>query len=70
LTYQPTFLVADELKARRLVALQLDYPPVELGGVFALYPSERRPPAKVRAFIDFLADRFEPVPPWDLKLAT
>jgi DNA-binding transcriptional LysR family regulator len=70
LTYQPTFLVADELKARRLVALQLDHPPVELGGVFALYPSERRPPAKVRAFIDFLVDRFEPVPPWDLKLAT
>lgn len=63
--YQPTFLVADELNAGRLVTLQLDYPPVELGSIFALYPSERHPPAKVRAFIDFLLGKFEPNPHWD-----
>lgn len=65
LIYQPAFLVAAALAAGSLVGLQLDHPAVELGGIFALYPSERRPPAKVRAFIDFLVGRFEPVPPWD-----
>lgn len=63
--YQPSFLVADEIKAGRLVPLPLDYPPVELGGIFAVYPSERRPPAKIRAFIDFLLLKFDPNPPWE-----
>ena len=66
--YLPTFLVSAELKAGRLVALALDHPPVELGGIFVVYPSDRRPPAKVRAFIDFLVKGFAPVPPWDRLL--
>ena len=65
LIYQPTFLVSAELKARKLVTLMLDHPTVEIGGIYAAYPSDRRPPAKVRAFIDFLVERFGPVPPWD-----
>ncbi|MEM1045844.1 MAG: LysR family transcriptional regulator [Pseudomonadota bacterium] len=63
--YQPTFLVHRELKAGSLVALQLDQASVELDGIFAMYPSERRPPAKIRATIDFLVDAFSPVPPWE-----
>jgi DNA-binding transcriptional LysR family regulator len=63
--YQPTFLVSPEIEAGRLVPLQLDHEPIELDGVFAGYPSDRRPPAKVRAFIDFLLQRFGPTPPWD-----
>lgn len=63
--YQPAFLVSRELAAGRLVPLTLDHAPMELGGIFAAYPADRRPPAKVRAFIDFLAARFAPVPPWD-----
>jgi len=55
--YVPTFLVAHELEAKRLVALKLDHAPVEFGGIYAVYPSERRPPAKIRAFVDFLAKR-------------
>lgn len=65
LIYQPTFLVSSEVRAGRLVSLALDHPAVELPGVFALYPADRRPPAKVRAFIDFLAQRFGSAPPWD-----
>jgi DNA-binding transcriptional LysR family regulator len=65
IVYHPTFLVSREIRAGRLVPLTLDHEPVELAGVFAVYPSDRRPPAKVRAFIDFLAERFAPVPPWD-----
>lgn len=66
--YEPTFVVGDELRAKRLVALTLDHPPLELPGVFAIYPSNRHPPAKVRAFVDFLAERFGPTPPWDRDL--
>jgi DNA-binding transcriptional LysR family regulator len=70
LIYEPTFLLGDEIRAGKLVALSLDHPPIELAGVFAAYPSNRRPPAKVRAFIDFLATRFGSVPRWDRDLAT
>ncbi len=66
--YQPTFLVGDEIRAGRLVSVALDQPLMELPGVFAIYASNRRPPAKVRAFIDFLAGKFAPAPRWDRDL--
>jgi len=65
LIYQPTFLVSDELKARKLVARTLDHPTVELGAIYAAYPSDRRPPAKVRAFVDFLVAGFGKEAPWE-----
>ncbi|WP_134495139.1 LysR family transcriptional regulator [Microvirga pakistanensis] len=68
LVYEPTFLLGNDIRARRLVALTLDHPPLELPGVFAVYASNRHPPAKVRAFIDFLVQRLGPVPPWDRAL--
>jgi DNA-binding transcriptional LysR family regulator len=70
LIYQPTFLVNAEIRAGQLVSLELDHPAVEVAGVFALYPADRRPPAKVRAFIDFLAQRFGSTPPWDRSVET
>ncbi len=63
--YQPTFIIADDLRAGRLQRLTLDHPPNGLLAVYAVYLPERHPPAKVRAFIDFLAKRFAPEPPWD-----
>ena len=65
LIYQPTFLVSAELRSGRLVTVPLDHPTIELPGIFAVYLSDRRPPAKVRTFIDFLSQRFGPVPPWE-----
>ena len=65
LIQQPSFIVADDLRAGRLVALTLDQPTVELAGIYAVFPPDRHPPAKVRAFIDFIATRFTPEPPWD-----
>ena len=56
--YQPVFLVARELADGDLVQLKLDHPTREFDGIYAAYPSDRRPPAKVRATIDFLAERF------------
>src|SRR5229473_980752 len=68
--HQPTFIVADDLRAGRLVALTLDQPNVELGGIYGVFLPDRHPPARVRAFIDFIADRFAPQPPWDRELAS
>ena len=71
LIYEPTFVVGDAIRSGQLVAVPLDYPPLELPGVFAAYPGNRRPAAKVRAFVDFLVRRFGSTAPWDrhLKLA-
>ena len=63
--HQPTFIVADDIREGRLVALSLDQPTIELGGIYAVFLPDRHPPARVRAFIDFVASRFAPVPPWD-----
>lgn len=69
IVYQPTFILADEIRGGRLVPLALDVEPIALPGIFAVYPGARRPPAKVRAFVDFLVERFGPTPPWDRALA-
>ena len=61
--YQPHFIVGDALKQGQLVALELDKPAVKLGGIHVLYPPDRRPPAKVRVMIDYLAQMFERNPP-------
>lgn len=57
IVYQPAFLVTREIQSGLLVPLELDHPPLQLGGIYALYPADRRPPAKVRIAIDFLAER-------------
>lgn len=63
--YQPTFILDDDLRAGTLVPVELDQPTVQFGGIYAVYLPERNPPAKVRAFIDFMVERFAPIPPWD-----
>jgi len=63
--YQPTFMVADALRSGALVALTFDRPTIQFGGIYAVYLPDRNPAAKVRAFIDFIAAKFAPEPPWD-----
>ncbi len=60
----PTFIVGRDLQAGRLRAALSEYIPVERH-VYALYLPTRHLPAKVRAFIDFLVERFGPDPYWD-----
>lgn len=66
LVYQPTFLVAEALRAGSLVALDLGAPCPTLP-IHALMPPGRRP-AKTRAFVDFLAQRFAGEPAWERDL--
>ena len=60
----PTFIVGGDLQAGRLRAVLSDYVPLERH-IWAVYLPNRHLPAKVRAFIDFLLDRFSPDPYWD-----
>ncbi|MDT3735740.1 MAG: LysR family transcriptional regulator [Denitratisoma sp.] len=60
----PTFIIGKDLQAGRLRAALSEYIPVERH-VYALYLPTRHLPAKVRAFIDFLLERFGPDPDWD-----
>lgn len=56
--YQPNFIVGEALARGTLVALELDQPTLDLGGLHVLFPPDRRPPAKVRAMIDYLVEAF------------
>ena len=51
--YTQRLLVGGELAQGRLVPILSDYTRLDLWGIYAVYPN-RRPPAKVRAFIDFV----------------
>lgn len=65
LIYQPQFIVSAALSRGDLVAVELDQPPLGLGGIHVVYPPDRRPPAKVRAMIDYLAEAFAGALPWN-----
>jgi len=67
ITWQPTFLVGEDLKAGRLVRLMPGYEMAPID-ILAVYPSRRHVPAKVRAMIDFLAETFRGEPVWDQGL--
>lgn len=54
---QPSFLVDTDLAAGTLVELMPEYRAVELG-IYAVYPTRKHVPAKVRALLDFLGEQF------------
>jgi DNA-binding transcriptional LysR family regulator len=58
-----TWHVCEDLRAGRLVQVLPDHPPPD-AGIHAVTP-QRRKPARVRAFIDFIAARFGANPPWE-----
>ena len=63
-TYAPTFILGDDIRAGRLqMALQrFEAAPL---GIYAVYPQNRHLSAKVRVFVDYLAGCFGPTPYWD-----
>ena len=60
----PTFLICDQLADGSLVPVLTSYGPSDIP-LHAVYPHNRHLSAKVRAFVDFLAARFAPDPPWE-----
>lgn len=53
---QPDFLIGEDIDQGRLVQIMPDWQAATLG-IYAVYPSRRYLPAKVRLLIEFLADR-------------
>lgn len=60
----PSFIAADAIAARQLLPILLDYPLKE-SALHAVRPPGRAATARIRALIDFLAERFGPEPAWD-----
>lgn len=58
----PAFLVQEDIAARRLVSLLAGYEGGVLG-IHAVYAHRKFMPAKVRAFLDFLVERFDAANP-------
>jgi DNA-binding transcriptional LysR family regulator len=60
----PTFLVGEDIGRGRLVPILTDYEALEVS-IFLVYPQRRHLSPKVRAFIEFMADRIQDPPYWD-----
>ena len=65
---QPTFLVYELLRAKKLVRILEGWEADDLT-IYAVYPSRKFLTPKVRSFIDFLVERFGPQPYWDKGIA-
>jgi DNA-binding transcriptional LysR family regulator len=59
----PAFAAVDDLRAGRLKSLLCEFEPEPLP-IHVVYPQTRHLAAKVRAFVDFLAQRFAGEPEW------
>lgn len=64
---QPSFIVGDAVRAKRLVPILCEYRLPRLP-IFAVYPSRQHLSAKVRTFVDFLIERFGGHPDWERDL--
>ena len=63
----PSFIAHRAIAKGRLVQLLPQYRLPELN-MYAIYPPTRHLSQRVRAFIDFLAERFGEEPYWDREL--
>lgn len=62
-----TWHVCNELRTGRLRVVLPEYPVADTG-IHAVMPQRRLVPPRVRAFVDFLAERFGDAPPWERGL--
>ena len=67
LLLSPSFIVYEALRRGELVTVLPDCTHEELNA-YALYPQTRHLSQRVRAFVDFLAERYAGVPYWDRDL--
>ncbi|KND58038.1 Transcriptional regulator, LysR family [Candidatus Paraburkholderia schumanniana] len=65
--YLPTMVAAGDLLERRLVRVLPDYAAPTLW-LSAVYPTSHRSTTKVKAFVDFLRERYLSEPQWDKAL--
>ncbi|MCB1488730.1 MAG: LysR family transcriptional regulator [Bauldia sp.] len=65
LAHVPVFTASAALKSGSIRRILQRFEPEPLG-VHAVYPHSRHLAAKVRALVDFLAERYSGTPPWEL----
>jgi DNA-binding transcriptional LysR family regulator len=63
----PAYMAADDVRRGQLVPLLRQFKSIE-NAIYIVYLPNRTLPSRVRALIDFLVGRFEPVPPWEKEL--
>lgn len=63
ITFEPNFIVGPDVRAGRLVQLLTDFEAPQ-SEIWAVYPSRRHLPAKVRVFVEFLIERFRDAGDW------
>jgi DNA-binding transcriptional LysR family regulator len=64
LVLQPTFYLRQAIDRGLLVPILTDFSWPELNA-YAVYPATKHLSSRVRAFVDFLAERFSGIPYWD-----
>lgn len=64
---EPTFIVYKEIESGSLVPFLQDFRPPQFDA-YAIYPQTRHLSHRVRAFVDFLVNRFKATPYWDVCL--
>ena len=60
-----TWAVNEDLKSGRLKVVLPDYRELPGVAIYAVYPCRQYVPAKLKYFVDFLAQKFGPTPYWD-----
>jgi len=66
LGFLPLHMVGDDLKRGQLVPLLRQFQFVPESAIYLVYLPNRTLSSRVRALIDFLVERFVPVPPWEV----
>lgn len=64
LAYLADTLAHRDIAEGRLVSVLEDYLERRVWPIYAVYPARKHLAARVRAFVDFLVERFSPQPPW------
>ena len=64
ISYAPTFIAEQAVRDGKLEIVLADFPSLELG-IYAILPSNRYVPHRVRALVDYLAQRIGDKPVWD-----
>jgi DNA-binding transcriptional LysR family regulator len=68
LAMRSSWAISSDLKAGRLKVVLPEYHETSGVAVYAVYPCRQFVPAKLKLFVDFLAQQFGPVPYWDRDL--
>lgn len=64
ITMAPSFIAIPAIREGRVEAILTEFPPIELG-IFAVFPGNRFVPHRVRALVDYLAERIGDHPFWE-----